>query len=162
MLTTGDKLPNVTLEDDAGKRVKTSDLLGGMLVLYFYPKDDTPGCTSEASQFRDLLARFKRRKVRVVGVSRDSVASHQKFKKKYSLTFPLLSDVDSKLCNAFGVIVEKSNYGKTYLGVQRSTFLIDEKGKIVNVWPSVKADGHAQEVLDYLTDRPSQQKSSQR
>ncbi len=154
MLSTGDKLPNVTVEDDTGKRVKTSDLLDGMLILYFYPKDDTPGCTNEASQFRDLLPRFKRRKVRIAGVSRDSVASHQKFKKKYGLTFPLLSDVDSKLCDAFGVIVEKSNYGKTYLGIQRSTFLIDEKGKIVHVWPNVKADGHAQEVLDYLSSPP--------
>lgn len=152
MLSTGDTLPNVTLEDDTGKRIKTPELLGGRLVLYFYPKDDTPGCTNEASQFRDLLARFKRKHVRVVGVSRDSVASHQKFKKKYGLTFPLLSDVDSKLCHAFGVIVEKSNYGKTYLGVQRSTFLIDEKGKIVHVWPNVKADGHAEEVLGYISE----------
>ncbi len=151
MLTEGDTMPNVTVEDDAGKRVKTKDLLDGSLLLYFYPKDDTPGCTNEASQFRDLLARFKRKKVRVVGVSRDSVASHQKFKKKYSLTFELLSDVDSKLCDAFGVIVEKSNYGKTYMGIQRSTFLIDAKGKIVKVWPKVTADGHAEEVLEYLS-----------
>ncbi len=151
MLTEGDTMPNVTVEDDAGKRVKTKDLLDGSLLLYFYPKDDTPGCTNEASQFRDLLARLKRKKVRVVGVSRDSVASHQKFKKKYSLTFELLSDVDSKLCDAFGVIVEKSNYGKTYMGIQRSTFLIDAKGKIVKVWPKVTADGHAEEVLEYLS-----------
>jgi thioredoxin-dependent peroxiredoxin len=151
MLTEGDKLPAISLEDDAGKRVKTTDLLDGSLLLYFYPKDDTPGCTNEASQFRDLLPRFKRKKVRVVGVSRDSVASHQKFKKKYSLTFPLLADVDSKLCDAFGVIVDKQNYGKTYKGIQRSTFLINEKGKIVKVWPKVTADGHADEVLEYLS-----------
>ncbi len=151
MLTEGDKMPVVALDDDAGKRVKTTDLLSGSLLLYFYPKDDTPGCTNEASQFRDLLARFKRKKVRVIGVSRDSVESHQKFKKKYSLPFELLSDVDSKLCDAFGVIVDKQNYGKTYRGIQRSTFLIDSKGKIVKVWPKVTADGHADEVLAYLT-----------
>lgn len=151
MLTEGDKMPALTVEDDSGKRVKTRDLLGpGMLVLYFYPKDDTPGCTNEASQFRDLLARFKRKKVKVVGASRDSVESHQRFKKKYSLTFPLLADVDSELCDAFGVIVDKQNYGKTYKGIQRSTFLIDEKGTIVKVWPKVTADGHAQEVLHHL------------
>ncbi len=153
MLSEGDKLPVVTLEDDSGKRVKTTDFLNGALVLYFYPKDDTPGCTNEASQFRDLLARFKRKGVRVAGVSRDSVASHQKFKKKYSLTFPLLSDPDSKLCDAFGVIVDKQNYGKTYKGIQRSTFVIDATGTIVKVWPKVNADGHAQEVLDYLSQR---------
>ncbi len=152
MLTEGDTIPNLTVEDDAGKRVKTKDLLGGSLLLYFYPKDDTPGCTNEASQFRDLLARFKKKKIRVVGVSRDSVASHQTFKKKHSLPFELLSDVDSKLCDAFGVIVEKSNYGKTYAGIQRSTFLIDAKGKIVKVWPKVTADGHAEEVLAYLSE----------
>ncbi|MHB8433856.1 MAG: thioredoxin-dependent thiol peroxidase [Candidatus Tyrphobacter sp.] len=151
MLTQGDTMPNVTVEDDAGKRVATKDLLGGSLLLYFYPKDDTPGCTNEASQFRDLLARFKRKKVRIVGVSRDTVASHQKFKKKYALPFELLSDVESKLCDAFGVIVEKSNYGKTYMGIARSTFLIDAKGTIVKVWPKVTADGHAEEVLAYLS-----------
>lgn len=153
MLSEGDKLPVVMLEDDSGKRVKTTDLLNGSLVLYFYPKDDTPGCTNEASQFRDLLARFKRKGVRIAGVSRDSVASHQRFKKKYSLTFPLLSDPDSKLCDAFGVIVDKQNYGKTYKGIQRSTFVIDATGTIVKVWPKVNADGHAQEVLDYLSQR---------
>lgn len=150
MLTEGDKIPNVTLLDDEGKKIKTTDLLGGKLVLYFYPKDDTPGCTNEATQFRDLLPQLKRKKVRVVGASRDSVASHQKFKEKYDLPFELLSDTDSKLCDAFGVIVEKNNYGKKYLGIQRSTFLIDEKGKITKVWPKVTADGHANEVLEYI------------
>lgn len=153
MLSEGDKMPSVAVQDDSGKRTETADLLGGDLILYFYPKDDTPGCTNEASQFRDLLPKFKRKSVRIAGVSRDSVASHQKFKKKYSLTFPLLSDIDSKLCDAFGVIVEKENYGKKYLGIQRSTFLIDATGTIVKVWPRVTADGHAQEVLDYLADR---------
>ncbi|MGH7737549.1 MAG: thioredoxin-dependent thiol peroxidase [Candidatus Tyrphobacter sp.] len=154
MLREGDKLPAISVEDDVGKRVKVRDLLDDRLVLYFYPKDDTPGCTNEASQFRDLLSQFKRKKVRVAGVSRDSVASHRAFKKKYSLTFPLLSDVDSALCDAFGVIVEKVNYGKKYKGIQRSTFLIDAKGKIAKVWPKVTADGHAQEVLEYLKAPP--------
>lgn len=131
-------MPSVTVEDDSGKKVNTTDLLGGSLVLYFYPKDDTPGCTNEASQFRDLLSQFESKKARVVGVSRDSAESHQRFKKKYSLPFELLSDVDSKLCDAFGV-------------TKRSTFLIDAKGTIVKVWPQVTADGHAQEVLDYLS-----------
>ncbi|HEY9084380.1 MAG TPA: peroxiredoxin [Candidatus Tyrphobacter sp.] len=138
MLTEGDKMPNVSVEDDRGQRVETADLLGGRLVLYFYPKDDTPGCTIEASQFRDLLPQFERKKARVVGVSRDPVASHQEFKKKYSLPFELLSDVDSTLYDAFGVS-------------GRSTFVIDETGKIVKIWPKVTAEGHAREVLEYLS-----------
>jgi thioredoxin-dependent peroxiredoxin len=130
-------MPSVTVEDDSGKSVKTADLLGGTLVLYFYPKDDTPGCTNEASQFRDLLAQFESKKARIVGVSRDSAESHQQFKKKYSLPFELLSDIDSKLRDAFGV-------------TKRSTFLIDRNGTIVKVWANVTVDGHAEEVLAYL------------
>lgn len=151
MLGVGDKLPAVTLLDDRGEKVKTTDLLGGHLILYFYPKDDTPGCTSEASQFRDIYKQFQKKNARVVGVSRDSVESHQKFKKKYSIPFALLADTESKLCDAFGVIVEKTMYGKKRLGVQRSTFSIDEKGKIVNVWPRVSVDEHAEEVLSSLS-----------
>ena len=151
MLGVGDKLPAVTLLDDRGESVKTTDLLGGHLIVYFYPKDDTPGCTSEASQFRDLYKQFQRKKARIVGVSRDSVESHQKFKKKYSIPFELLADTESKLCDAFGVIVEKTMYGKKRLGIQRSTFLIDEKGKIVKVWSKVSVDEHAEEVLSSLS-----------
>jgi peroxiredoxin Q/BCP len=150
LLGVGDKLPAVTLLDDGGQELETTDLLGGPLVLYFYPKDDTPGCTSEASQFRDLYKQFAKKKARIVGVSRDSVESHQKFKKKYSIPFALLADTESKLCDAFGVIVEKTMYGKKRLGVQRSTFLIDGKGKIVKVWPKVSVDEHAEEVLSSL------------
>ncbi|HEV7179526.1 MAG TPA: peroxiredoxin, partial [Candidatus Baltobacteraceae bacterium] len=106
MLTEGDKLPKITISDDSGADISTTDLLGGSLVLYFYPKDDTPGCTNEASQFRDLHAKFKKKGARIVGVSRDSAASHQKFKTKYSIPFTLLADTDSQLCDAFGVIVE--------------------------------------------------------
>lgn len=150
MLAEGDKLPKLTLEDDEGEKVKLADLLDGPLVLYFYPKDDTPGCTSEASQFRDLYPKFKRKGARIVGVSRDSAASHAKFKEKYKIPFTLLADTESKLCDAFGVIVDKVNYGKKYKGIQRSTFLIDEKGVIVKVWPKVKVDDHADEVLASL------------
>lgn len=136
--------------DDGGNPVALRDLLGGPLVLYFYPKDDTPGCTTEASEFRDVYASFLKKKARIVGVSRDSAASHEKFRKKYSIPFPLIADTDSSLCNAFGVIVEKNLYGKKSMGVARSTFLIDETGTIVKVWPKVKVDGHAEEVLASL------------
>jgi thioredoxin-dependent peroxiredoxin len=137
MLAAGDKLPNLTVADDAGNPVKTAELLGGPLILYFYPKDDTPGCTSEASQFRDLFAKFQQKGARIVGVSRDSAASHQKFKAKYKIPFTLLSDTDSQLYNALGVTA-------------RSTFLIDGSGVIVKIWPKVKVDDHADEVLASL------------
>jgi len=150
MLREGDKLPAVTLLDDQGSQVTTTDLVGGPLVIYFYPKDDTPGCTSEASQFRDLYAQFEKRKARIFGVSRDSVESHQRFKKKYSIPFALLADTESKLCDAFGVIVEKNMYGRKSRGIARSTFLIDAAGTIVKVWPKVNVDEHAEEVLTSL------------
>ncbi len=125
-------------------------MLGKHLVLYFYPKDDTPGCTNEATQFRDLYEEFEKKGAAIVGVSRDSVASHVKFKTKYEIPFTLLADVDSELCNAFGVIVEKNMYGKKSMGVQSSTFLFDEKGKLVHVWPKVSVNGHAEDVLSKL------------
>ena len=150
MLGEGDRLPDVTLLDDGGATLTTADLLGGPLVLYFYPKDDTPGCTSEASQFRDLYAQFRRKNARIVGVSRDSVESHQRFKKKYSIPFALLADTESKLCDAFGVIVEKNMDGKKSKGIARSTFLIDGEGTIVKVWPKVNVDEHADDVLASL------------
>lgn len=150
MLGAGDKLPKLTLLDDEGESIVTTDLLGGPLVLYFYPKDDTPGCTNEATQFRDDYTKFQKKKARIVGVSRDSVASHQKFKDKYELPFQLLADTGSQLCDAFGVIVEKNMYGKKSMGIQRSTFLIDENGTIVKAWKRVKVDGHAGEVLASL------------
>ena len=150
MLAEGDTLPKLTVTGDDGKAVTTTDLLGGTLVLYFYPKDDTPGCTSEASQFRDLHAKFEKKGARIVGVSRDSAESHRKFKTKYSIPFTLLADTDSSLCDAFGVIVEKNMYGKKSMGVARATFLIDERGSIVKVWRKVKVDDHADEVLSSL------------
>jgi peroxiredoxin Q/BCP len=150
LLGEGDKLPTVTLSDDRGAELKTTDLLGGPLILYFYPKDDTPGCTSEASQFRDLYPQFQKKKARIVGVSRDSAESHQRFKEKYSIPFELLADTESKLCDAFGVIVEKNMYGKKSKGIARSTFLIDGSGTIVKVWPKVNVDEHADDVLASL------------
>lgn len=137
MLGEGDRLPDVTLLDDQGAEVSTEDLLGSPLVLYFYPKDDTPGCTSEASQFRDTYDEFQKKKAKIVGVSRDSVESHQRFKKKYSIPFTLLADTDSKLYKALGVNA-------------RSTFLFDESGRIIKVWPKVNVNEHADEVLASL------------
>jgi peroxiredoxin Q/BCP len=150
MLETGAKLPALKLADDTGEQISIKELLGKPLVIYFYPKDDTPGCTNEATQFRDLSADFARKGAVVVGVSRDSPASHQKFKAKYGIPFRLLADVDSKLCDAFGVIVEKNMYGRKSMGVQRSTFLFDAKGKLVHVWPKVSVDGHAEDVLSKI------------
>jgi peroxiredoxin Q/BCP len=150
VLDIGAKMPSVKLADDSGATVGTRELLGKPLVLYFYPKDDTPGCTSEAAQFSDLYDAFAKKGADVVGVSRDSVASHQKFKSKYGIPYRLLADTESKLCDAFGVIVEKNMYGKKTLGVQRSTFLFDAAGELVFVWPKVSVDGHAEDVLAKL------------
>lgn len=149
MLETGAKLPAIKLADDTGTEISTRDLLDDHLVVYFYPKDDTPGCTNEATQFRDLYAEFERKGATIVGVSRDSVASHVKFKAKYEIPFALLADTESALCDAFGVIVEKNMYGKKSLGIQRSTFLI-AGGKVTKVWPKVKVEGHAAEVFSSL------------
>lgn len=150
MLEAGAMLPTVSLADDSGAELSTKDLLGKHLILYFYPKDDTPGCTNEATQFADLTADFEKKNAEIVGVSRDSVASHQKFKAKHGIPFRLLADVDAELCNAFGVIVEKNMYGKKSMGVQRSTFLFDPAGKLVKVWPKVSVVGHAEDVLSKL------------
>jgi peroxiredoxin Q/BCP len=130
------------------KSVQLKSLRGKKVVLYFYPKDSTPGCTTEGQDFRDLHARFKRAGVVILGASRDSLASHEKFKEKLKLPFDLLSDPDEKLCRQFDVIREKSLYGRKFMGVERSTFLIDEKGKLREEWRKVKVKGHAQEVLD--------------
>jgi peroxiredoxin Q/BCP len=150
MLEAGATMPSLNVADDTGKSISTQDLLGHPVVLYFYPKDDTPGCTNESSQFRDLFDDFEKRGAEIVGVSRDSVASHQKFKEKYNLPFRLLADVDSKLCDAFGVIVEREIAGKKSFGIQRSTFLFDASGKLAQVWPKVSVDGHAEDVFSRL------------
>ncbi len=149
MLEAGAKLPDVGAETDAGTPVKLRKLSAATLVVYFYPRADTPGCTNETMQFRDLYASFGKKGAAVVGVSRDTVAAQAKFKAKYDVPFTLLADVDSTICDAFGVIVEKNMYGKKSLGIQRSTFVIRD-GAIVRVWPKVKVEGHAAEVLKSL------------
>lgn len=146
MLEVGAALPKLKVQDDGGEAVQLG-ALQRPLVLYFYPRADTPGCTNEAMQFRDLYRQFQKKGAEVVGVSRDSVEAQRKFKAKYDLPFPLLADVDSKICDAFGVIAEKNMYGKKSLGVVRSTFLIGADGKVEKVWRRVKVDGHAKEVL---------------
>jgi thioredoxin-dependent peroxiredoxin len=130
-----------------GKTVQLKSLRGKTVVLYFYPKDSTPGCTTEGQEFRDLHAKFRRAGAVILGVSRDSLASHEKFREKLELPFDLLSDPDEKLCRQFDVIREKSLYGRKFMGVERSTFLIDEKGKLRKEWRKVKVKGHAAEVL---------------
>ena len=143
----GKKAPDFTAPTDGGGKLKLSELRGKAVVLYFYPKDDTSGCTAEACSFRDNAAAFKKLKAQVVGVSKDSVASHDKFKKKYSLTFPLVSDADGKICDKYGTWVEKSLYGRKYMGIERATFLIDKTGTVAKVWHKVKVPGHVDEVL---------------
>lgn len=144
----GDKAPDFNLPSDGGGKISLKSLRGKKIVLYFYPKDDTPGCTTEACAFRDSLPDFSKVKATIIGVSKDDVKSHDRFKKKYDLPFPLLSDEDGKLVKAFGVWVEKSMYGRKYMGIDRSTFLIDEKGVVRGVWRKVKVNGHAEEVLE--------------
>ncbi len=148
MLEPGATLPVLTVRDDTGTEVSTQELLGEQLVLYFYPKDDTWGCTKEATQFRDEYENFRRRGFEIVGVSRDSVESHRLFKEKYLIPFRLLADVESRLCDAFGVIVDENVYGKN--AIQRSTFVFDPSGKLVHVWPKVTVMGHAEEILKTL------------
>lgn len=150
MLGPGDHVPDASVQNEGGENVTLTQLMQGRAVLYFYPKADTPGCTNESQQFRDLYAKFKKKQTEVIGVSRDNVASQRKFKEKYGLPFHLLADVDSKICDGFGVIVEKNTYGKKSLGIQRSTFLIED-GKILKSWPKVSVEGHAAEVLSSLT-----------
>lgn len=143
----GSKAPAFSLTDDTGKVVSSASLAGKPYVLYFYPKDDTPGCTKEACDFRDNLAAFNSQKLRVIGVSPDEPARHVKFKQKYGLTFTLLSDTEKTLANAYGVWVEKQNYGRSYMGVERSTFLIDKSGVVTKAWHRVRVPGHVADVL---------------
>ena len=150
MATKTVKLPEFDLELSGGGRLTNADLLGRRSILYFYPKDDTPGCTLEGQDFSRLLSEFQRREVAVYGVSPDSAKSHDKFAAKCNLSVPLIADPDKVLCGHLGVWGEKSMYGRTYMGVERSTFLIDEKGQVAREWRSVKATGHAQAVLDAL------------
>jgi peroxiredoxin Q/BCP len=146
-LKEGDQLPAFTLPADGGGTVSSDGLLGKPLVLYFYPRDDTPGCTKEAQAFRDAMDDFAAAGVSIVGVSGDSAASHDKFKAKHGLNFVLASDADTSLAQACGVWVQKSMYGKTYMGLERATFLVDADGVVRKVWRKVKVPGHAAEVL---------------
>jgi peroxiredoxin Q/BCP len=149
-LKVGQKAPDFTTLNDSGEKVKLSDFKGKKIVLYFYPKDDTPGCTKEACAFRDGIGEIKRKGAVVLGVSADSVQSHEKFKKKFDLNFPLLADTDKKIVEAYGTWKEKSMYGKKYMGIERTTFLIDEQGKIAHIFPKVKVDEHYEEVVRAL------------
>ena len=151
MLTIGTQAPDFTLFDKNGNAVSLSDFLGKRVVLYFYPKDNTPGCTRQACAFAGAYTEFEARDVVVIGISRDSVASHQKFAAKYELPFILLSDPDRVAIEAYGVWQEKKNYGKVSMGVVRSTYLIDAEGNIEAVMPKVKPDTNAAEILEMLS-----------
>jgi peroxiredoxin Q/BCP len=146
-LKAGDKAPAFSLKNTEGRTVKLSDFKGKKVVLYFYPKDDTPGCTKEACAFRDDYAQLKQRGVVVLGVSGDDQKSHQKFTEKYSLPFTLLSDPDHGMMEKYNAWVEKSMYGRKYMGVARITYIIDEAGRIAHVFPKVKPETHSQDVL---------------
>ena len=146
-LNIGDQAPDFTLPTDGGGTVSLSALRGKKVILYFYPKDDTSGCTKQACGFRDSLPDFTGSGAVVIGVSKDSVARHDKFKAKYELNFPLVSDEDGKICEKYGTWIEKSLYGRKYMGAERATFLVDAKGVIAEAWHKVKVPGHVEAVL---------------
>jgi peroxiredoxin Q/BCP len=148
MVKEGDRVPDVKLEGAEGKSVSPADFAGQKLVLYFYPKDDTSGCTAEAQAFSALASDFQDAGTWVLGVSKDSPKSHAKFSDKYGLKVPLASDTDGAVCEAFGTWVEKSMYGRKYMGIDRATFLVDRDGVVKRVWRKVKVTGHAEEVLE--------------
>ena len=150
MLETRIKAPDFTLNDKDGKSVSLSDFIGKKVVLYFYPKDSTPGCTRQACAFAGVYGEFKKKNVEVIGISKDSIASHVKFSEKYGLPFILLSDPELEAIQAFGVWQEKKLYGKVSMGVVRTTFIIDENGVIEKIMPKVKPDTNALEILEYL------------
>ena len=148
MVDVGDKAPDFSMATDGGGTVTLTGLKGKKVVLYFYPKDDTPGCTKEACAFRDAMPDFSGIDAEIIGVSKDPVSKHDKFKAKHNLPFTLASDEKSDVCERFGVWVEKNMYGKKYMGIERATFLIDGDGVVQNVWRKVKVPGHAQAVLE--------------
>lgn len=147
-LAVGDKAPAFSMPTNKGAEASLKACAGKNVVLYFYPKDDTPGCTQEAKDFRDHIKEFEKAGAVVIGVSKDPLASHDKFSEKFCLPFPLASDETGETCEAYGVWVEKSMYGKKYMGIERATFLIDGKGIIRQLWRKVKVDGHVQNVLE--------------
>ncbi len=148
MVDVGDKAPDFSMATDGGGTVSLTGLKGKKVVLYFYPKDDTPGCTKEACAFRDSMPDFSGADAEIIGVSKDPVAKHDKFKTKYDLPFILASDEETDICERFGIWVEKNMYGKKYMGIERATFLIDGEGVVRNVWRKVKVPGHAEAVLE--------------
>ena len=152
MVSEGDKAPDFTLPADDGREVSLSDYLGKKVVLYFYPKDGTPGCTREAIEFKSLIKEFANENTVVLGVSKDSVQSHQKFKRKHELPFTLLSDPQGKALNLYDVWKKKSLYGRTFMGTERTTYLIDERGIVKKIYRKVKVKGHAQACLMDLTE----------
>ena len=144
-----DKLKNLSFQVEENKVINDSDLKDNTSIIYFYPKDDTPGCTKEAIEFSDYFEKLKKLGVKIIGVSKDSIEKHKKFKNKYNIKFDLASD-DGTLCNLFNVWVEKSMYGKKYMGIERSTFVIDKDLKIIGVWRNVKVKGHVEEVYNFI------------
>ncbi len=152
MLEIGKKAPDFSLQNQEGDKVSLKGYLGKNIVLYFYPKDDTSGCTKEACSFSDNLPKFSKIDAVIIGVSPDSIKSHKKFSEKYKLKFDLLADEDKKVVEKYGVWKEKSMYGRKYMGVERTTFIIDKKGKIKTIFNKVKVDGHDKEVLQALKD----------
>ena len=148
----GKKCPRFNGASTNDNNFSNKDFIGKKLVIYFYPKDNTPGCTTQGQDFRDNFKTFKKLNTEILGVSRDSVKSHENFKLKQSFPFELLSDPDEKMCKAFDVMKMKSMYGKQYMGVDRSTFLIDEKGRVIKEWRSVKVKGHVEEVLSLIKE----------
>lgn len=149
-IETGQLAPDFNLLTDTGTTFNLHDIKSKKVILYFYPKDNTPGCTKEACNFRDIWKELEKKNVTVLGISKDSVKSHGNFKQKFELPFTLLADVNGEVCEKYGVIVEKQNYGKKYMGIERTTFLIDEKGIITAIWRKVKVDNHIAEILEEL------------
>lgn len=147
LLRVGDKAPDFILPGDGDSTISLSGLKGKKVVLYFYPKDDTPGCTVEANDFSKRIKDFEKADTVIIGISKDTVKKHDGFKEKYCLPFMLASDFENDTCERYGVWVQKSMYGKTYMGINRATFLLDAQGKIARIWPKVKIEGHAEEVL---------------
>ncbi|RYL88928.1 thioredoxin-dependent thiol peroxidase [Sporolactobacillus sp. THM7-4] len=155
MLEAGTEAPDFTLKSTEGKNVSLSDYKGKNVVLYFYPKDMTPGCTTEACEFRDQNSLFENLNTSVVGISPDPVEKHQKFTEKHDLPFTLLADTDHKVAEAFGAWQLKKTFGKEFMGIVRSTFVIDKEGRIARVWPKVRARGHAEKVYQYIKENLS-------
>ena len=153
MLNIGDLAPYFSAMADNGEEFKLSSLLGSRVILYFYPKDNTPGCTQEACDFRDLYDHFSSQNAKVIGVSTDSVKSHQNFKAKFDLPFPLIADQDRQIVNSYGVWVEKKNYGRVYMGIARTTFVIDETGHIAEIFGNVRVKGHVENVSSVINSK---------